>query len=119
MQGRKMLRFNWCGGPILEMDGLEDVFYLILGNTNISLCDLNARVVQNLIEKNQALGTSIIGLINISSECLSKGMSWEIANLNLIVILEILQLLVDALDGNRTASDIAFKDEVFFVWRAE
>lgn len=74
----------------LEMNGLKDVVNLVLGDSDVSLGDLDACMVQYLIEKNQALSTSIVGLVDVSAEGLSEGVGREVANLNLVVVLEVL-----------------------------
>lgn len=74
MQGRNKIALSIKYSPKLKMNGLEDVVYFVLCNSDVSLGDLNACMVQYLIKENQTLSTSIVGLIDISTESFSKGM---------------------------------------------
>lgn len=103
---------------VLEFDRLENAVYLVLRDTDVGFCNLNARVVQNLIQENKAFRAAVVRLIHIATECLSERMCREIAYLDFELALKLFQTPVDILDGERLSSDFAFED-VFILIRRE
>lgn len=100
-------------------DGLEDVVYFILCDTNVSLGNLDAGVVEDFVQQYKSFCATVVGLVNVTSECLTESMGREIPDFDFVVVLEILQLLVDILDSERLASSLAFEHELVPVWTAK
>lgn len=100
---------------ILEFDRVEDAGDFLLRDTNVCLGNLNARVLEYLVEQDEAFSAVIMSIIHVASKRLSEGMRREVRYAQLIFVLQVLQNLVDILDGHRFISTAAWEDIVFAV----
>lgn len=102
---------------VSELDGVEDIVDLVLRDTDVSLGNLDARMVQNLVEQDKAFCATVVCFINVASECLTECMGGEVVNVEFVLPLELLELLVDTLDSERPSSVRTLEDVVVLFWR--
>lgn len=103
------------GISILEFDRIEDAGDFLLRDTNICLGNLNARVLEYLVEQYETFCAVIVSVVHVASKRLSEGMRREVRYAQLILVFQVLQHLIDILDGHWLISTAAWKDVVFAV----
>ena len=103
------------GISILEFDRVENAGDFLLRDTNICFGNLNARVLEYLVEQDEAFSAVIVRIVHVASECLSEGVCGEVRYAQLILILQVFQNLIDILDGHWLIPTAAREDVIFAV----